>query len=135
MANKIHTLIGPDISIIGDISYEGIVHLDASVEGSIVANKSKKSKLYINKSSVVKGYVDATNIAINGTVYGNVYAYDMLQLGSDAVIQGNIFYKSIEMEVGAKINGKLIVCGSEQELDLHKLDFESSTNSNTITAN
>ena len=63
MANKIHTLLGSDISIVGDISYEGIVHIEASVEGSLVANKSKESKLYINKASIVKGYVDATNIA------------------------------------------------------------------------
>ena len=86
MVNKIHTLLGSDISIVGDISYEGIVHIEASVEGSLVANKSKESKLYINKASIVKGYVDATNIAINGTVYGNVYAYELLQLGSDAII-------------------------------------------------
>ena len=135
MANKIHTLLGSDISIVGDISYEGIVHIEASVEGSLVANKSKESKLYINKASIVKGYVDATNIAINGTVYGNVYAYELLQLGSDAIIKGNIFYKSIEMEVGAKIDGRLIICSSHEELDLHKLDIESNINSNTIVTN
>tara|TARA_B100000035_G_C20974824_1_gene542696 strand:- start:339 stop:746 length:408 start_codon:yes stop_codon:yes gene_type:complete len=135
MANKIHTLLGSDISIVGDISYEGIVHIEASIEGSLVANKSKESKLYINKASIVKGYVDATNIAINGTVYGNVYAYELLQLGSDAIIKGNIFYKSIEMEVGAKIDGRLVICSSHEELDLHKLDIESNINSNTIVTN
>ena len=135
MANKIHTLIGSDISIIGDISYEGIVHIEASVEGSLVANKSKDSKLYINKTSIIKGYVDATNVAINGTIFGNVYAYELLQLGSDAVVKGNIFYKSIEMEVGAKIDGRLVICSSYDELDLHKLDIESDVNSNTITTN
>ena len=135
MANKIHTLIGSDISIIGDISYEGIVHIEASVEGSLVANKSKDSKLYINKTSIIKGYVDATNVAINGTIFGNVYAYELLQLGSDAVVKGNIFYKSIEMEVGAKIDGRLVICSSHDELDLHKLDIESDVNSNTITTN
>ena len=135
MANRIHTLLGSDISIVGDISYEGIVHIEASIEGSLVANKSKESKLYINKASIVKGYVDATNIAINGTVYGNVYAYELLQLGSDAIIKGNIFYKSIEMEVGAKIDGRLVICSSHEELDLHKLDIESNINSNTIVTN
>ena len=90
--------------------------------------------MYIIKH-IVKGYVDATNIAINGTVYGNVYAYELLQLGSDAIIKGNIFYKSIEMEVGAKIDGRLVICGSHEELDLHKLDIESNKNSNTIVTN
>lgn len=135
MSNKINTLIGADIVIKGDILYEGIVHIEASVEGSLISNKNKESKLYINKSSVIKGFVDASDVAINGTVYGNVYVHNLLQLGSDAFIKGNIYYKSIEMEVGAKIDGRLVVCDSKEELDLHKIDIESKRNSTTIESN
>jgi cytoskeletal protein CcmA (bactofilin family) len=135
MSNKINTLIGSDIVIKGDIIYQGTVHIEASVEGSLISNKNKESKLYINKSSVIRGFVDASNVAINGTVYGNVYVCDLLQLGSDAFIKGNIYYKSIEMEVGAKIDGRLVVCDSKEELDLHKIDIESKGNSTTIKGN
>ena len=135
MSNKINTLIGSDIVVKGDILYQGTVHIEASVEGSLVADKNKESKLYINKSSVVKGYVDAANVAINGTVYGNVYVYHLLQLGSEAFIKGDIYYKSIEMEVGAKIDGRLVVCDTKEELDLHKIDIESKGNSTTIKGN
>ena len=135
MSNKINTLIGSDLVIKGDILYQGTVHIEASVEGSLVADKNKESKLYINKSSVVKGYIDAANVAINGAVYGNVYVYDLLQLGSEAFIKGDIYYKSIEMEVGAKIDGRLVVCDSKEELDLHKIDIESKGNSTTIKGN
>ena len=135
MSNKINTLIGSDIVIKGDIIYQGTVHIEASVEGSLISNKNKESKLYINKSSVIRGFVDASNVAINGTVYGNVYVYDLLQLGSDAFIKGNIYYKSIEMEVGAKIDGRLVACDSKEELDLHKIDIESKGNSTTIKDN
>ena len=133
MGSKINTLIGPDISIIGEIKYEGIIHIECNVEGSLVANKKKDSKLYINKPSIVRGSVDALNVAINGTVYGNVYAYGLIQLGSDAVIKGDIFYKSIEMEVGAKIDGRLVVCDSDKKIELYKIDIESKGNSTTIT--
>ena len=133
MSSKINTLIGPDISIIGEIKYEGVIHIEASVDGSLVANKKKDSKLYINKTSIVRGSVDALNVAINGTVYGNVYAYGLIQLGSDAVIKGDIFYKSIEMEVGAKIDGRLVVCDSDKKIELYKIDIESKGNSTTIT--
>ena len=121
MTSKINTLIGSDIFIKGDISYEGIIHIESSVEGSLIAKKDKESKLYVNKSSVVEGYVDATNVAINGTVIGNVYSYNLLQLGPEA----SIYYKSLEMEVGAKIDGRLVVCQSNDEIDLYKLDIES----------
>jgi len=125
MGNKINTLIGTDISIIGDIFYKGIVHVEASVEGSLVAHKDKDSKLFINKSSVIKGSVEGTDVAINGTVYGNVYVHNLLQLGSDAFVKGNIYYKSIEMEVGAKIDGRLTICSTDKELDKIKIDIES----------
>ena len=133
MTEKINSLIGSDISIVGNVFFTGTVHLDASVDGSLVADKSSKSKLYINNKSKVKGYVEGTYLAINGTVYGNIYAYDLLQLGSDALIKGDVYYKSIEMEVGAKIDGRLIVCDSAEELDVYKIDIESKGNSNTIT--
>ena len=125
MGNKINTLIGTDISIIGDIFYEGIVHVEASIEGSILARKGKDSKLFINKSAVIKGSLDGTDVAINGTVYGNVYVHNLLQLGSDAIVKGNIYYKSIEMEVGAKIDGRLTICSTDEELDQIKIDIES----------
>tara|TARA_B110000259_G_scaffold14944_1_gene15761 strand:- start:722 stop:1102 length:381 start_codon:yes stop_codon:yes gene_type:complete len=125
MGNKINTLIGADISIIGDIFYEGIVHVEASVEGSLIALKDKNSKLFINKTCVIKGNVDGTDVAINGTVYGNVYVHNLLQLGSDAFVKGNIYYKSIEMEVGAKIDGRLTICSTDEELDQIKIDIES----------
>ena len=132
MGSKINTLIGPDISIIGEIKYEGVIHIEASVEGSLIANKEKDSKLYINKSSFVRGSVDALNVAINGTVHGNVFAYGLIQLGADAVIKGDIYYKSIEMEVGAKIDGRLVVCDSDEKIELYKIDIESKGNSTTI---
>ena len=46
MANKINTLIGSDISIVGNISYEGVIHVEANVKGSLIANKERESKLY-----------------------------------------------------------------------------------------
>ena len=132
MGSKINTLIGPDISIIGEIKYEGVIHIEANVEGSLVANKKKDSKLFINQSSFIRGSVDALNVAINGTINGNVYAYGLIQLGADAVVKGDIFYKSIEMEVGAKIDGRLVVCDSDEKIELYKIDIESKGNSTTI---
>ena len=132
MGDKINSLIGKDILITGELRYEGVVHIEATVNGSLVAIKDKDSKLYINKPSVVKGSVDALNVAINGTINGNVYAHGLIQLGSDAIINGDIFYKSIEMEVGAKIDGRMIVCDTDKKIELYKIDIESKKNSTTI---
>ncbi len=132
MSKKINTLIGSDISIVGNVTYEGIVHIEGDIKGSLVAIRDKESKLFINKLSTITGYVDASNVAIDGMVLGNVYAYELLQLGSNANIQGDIYYKSLEMEVGAKVDGRLINCNNKEDIDHHKLDIESAVNSNTI---
>ena len=132
MSKKINTLIGSDISIVGNVTYEGIVHIEGDIKGSLVAIRDKESKLFINKLSTITGYVDASNVAIDGMVLGNVYAYELLQLGSNANIQGDIYYKSLEMEVGAKVDGRLINCNNKEDIDHHKLDIESAANSNTI---
>ena len=132
MSKKINTLIGSDISIIGNVTYEGIVHIEGDIKGSLTAIKDKESKLYINKLSTITGYVDASNAAIDGKVLGNVYAYELLQLGSNANIQGDIYYKSLDMEVGAKVDGRLINCSNQEDIDHYKLDIESAVNSTTI---
>ena len=132
MSKKINTLIGSDISIVGNVTYEGIVHIEGDIKGSLVAIRDKESKLFINKLSTITGYVDASNVAIDGMVLGNVYAYELIQLGSNANIQGDIYYKSLEMEVGAKVDGRLINCSNKEDIDHHKLDIESVVNSNTI---
>ena len=135
MGNKINTLIGSDISIVGNISYEGVIHVEANVKGSLIANKERESKLFINKSSTITGYVDALNAAIDGKIIGNVYAYELLQLGANAVINGDIYYNSLEMEVGAKVDGRLINCDSKEDIDHYKLDIETVANHNTINSN
>ena len=135
MTTKINSLIGCDISINGDIVYDGTVHIEAKITGSLTANKDKKSKLYINKASIIYGNINATDVAVNGKIHGNVYAYELLQLGSEAFVKGDIYYKAIEMEVGAKIDGRLILCENNEELDLYKIDIESKENSNTIKDN
>ena len=80
MSKKINTLIGSDISIIGNVTYEGIVHVEGDIKGSLTAIKDKESKLYINKLSTITGYVDASNVAIDGKVLGNVYALSLIHI-------------------------------------------------------
>ena len=45
--------------------------------------------------------------SINGSVKGNIYSADNLELTKGAVVAGDVFYNLIEMAVGAKVNGGL----------------------------
>ena len=47
MANKINTLIGSDISIVGNISYEGVIHVEANVKGSLIAKRRENQNFLL----------------------------------------------------------------------------------------
>jgi cytoskeletal protein CcmA (bactofilin family) len=48
------------------------------------------------------------NLVLNGSVNGDVYASEHIQLAANARIKGNVYYKVIEIARGAQVNGSLI---------------------------
>ena len=45
--------------------------------------------------------------SISGSVKGNIYSADNLELTKGAVVTGDVFYNLIEMSMGSKIDGNL----------------------------
>ena len=56
----------------------------------------------------VEGEIRVPSASISGSVKGNIYSADNLELTKGAVVTGDVFYNLIEMAIGAEINGKLI---------------------------
>lgn len=98
------TLISSDTAIQGNVKFTGVMHLEGAVQGNIT---SEDGLLAVAKSGDVEGDIHAPRIVIDGTVRGNVYASEHLELVSGAVIEGNVFYQVIEMAKGAQVNGGL----------------------------
>ena len=61
----------------------------------------------VSESATVTGALHADHIIISGTVKGPVYASVMLELQPKARIEGDVFYRSLEMHRGATIAGQL----------------------------
>jgi len=75
----------------------------------------------------VIGEIHVPHIVINGVVRGNVYAGEHIELASKAMVNGNVYYKSMEMMLGAQINGSLLYSDKPQmQLIEHKPDAASS---------
>ena len=68
-----------------------------------------------------EGEIRVPNVVINGVVSGDVYAAEQVQLNANARINGNVYYRLIEMEIGAEVNGSLVHLGdgSDARLKLH----------------
>ena len=56
---------------------------------------------------------------INGTINGNVYASEKLELSHKACITGNVHYNVLEMASGASVNGNMLHENKERQLLEH----------------
>ena len=105
---EIRTLLGQGTRIVGDLIFEGGLHLDGSVEGNVLALAGTQAVVTIGASGTVRGSVEAPQVIVEGTVEGDVFASERVELGPCARVVGNVVYRLIEMASGAEVNGKLV---------------------------
>ena len=105
---QIDSLIGQQTEINGEIMFSGGLHIDGLVEGNITAPDNSGAVLTLSEQGSIKGEVRVPNIILNGTVLGNVYAEEHIELAPNARVTGNVYYNLIEMSVGAEVNGSLV---------------------------
>lgn len=101
------SLIAAGTEIRGDVQFSGRLHVDGKIEGSIRAD-SGDAVLTLSNHAQITGEIQAPHIVINGAVNGDVTAGERLELASNARVEGNVYYKVLEMSAGAQINGKMV---------------------------
>ena len=103
------TLIGRQTEIMGDVHFSGGLHVDGKVKGKVIAEGGNKlASLSVSESGTIEGDTRVPTITLNGRVIGDVYATERIHLAARARVSGNVYYKVIEMEAGAEINGQLV---------------------------
>lgn len=107
-AVQIDTLVGPMSKVVGDVFYGGGLQVEGTIEGNVLAKCEDKCVLVVSDMGVVEGEIRGTFIIIDGTVHGDIYASEGIELKSGAKINGDIYYASLGMTVGAEVNGKLV---------------------------
>ena len=107
-STRIDTLIGQHTHIKGDISFSGGLRVDGSIAGNINATGDTESVLTLSEQGAIEGEIRVPNLIINGSISGNVYASEHVELASKAKINGNVYYHLLEMAMGCEVNGQLI---------------------------
>jgi cytoskeletal protein CcmA (bactofilin family) len=107
-STRIDTLLGRTANLNGDLEFSGGLHLDGRINGNVRSSAEDGGALSVSESGFIEGRVEVTNIVMNGTVNGDMYARERLVLGGKARVNGNVYYGVIEMAPGAVITGKLI---------------------------
>ena len=111
----IKSLIAQGSHIDGNVKFAEGLRVDGEVVGDILASPEQASILVISESAVVQGKIHADHVIINGTVHGPVHARELLELQPKARIEGDVYYKALEMHQGAMITGQLRPIDAEEK--------------------
>ncbi|MBI4999031.1 MAG: polymer-forming cytoskeletal protein [Rhodocyclales bacterium] len=109
--NRIDTLIGAGTTITGDIAFSGGLRIDGEINGNVHATGSQASTLVVSEHARIAGEVSVAHLVINGAVNGPVISSGFLELQAKARVTGDIQYNSIEMHLGAVVEGRMIHTG------------------------
>jgi len=119
-SSKIDTLIGQSIELDGDLNFSGGLHLDGKINGNVSSERGSNSVLVVSEQGEISGDVSVPYAVINGTIKGNVYASEKLELSHKACITGNVHYNVLEMASGASVNGNMLHDTKDRQLLEHQ---------------
>lgn len=108
MANSGSTfsVIGPDVTIRGNIEATVDLHVDGKVHGDIAC-----ASLVQGEGSHVEGEIKAETARLSGEVKGRIEAKNLVVL-KGAKIEGDVSYETLTIEQGAKVNGRFAPLGA-----------------------
>ena len=107
---KVSTVIGQGTRLTGDLQFAGGLHLDGTVIGNVAAEAGTQATLTVSEMGCIEGDVRVNNLILNGTIVGDVYASERVELANKARVTGTVHYRLLEMAMGAEVNGQLVHC-------------------------
>ena len=105
---RIDSLIGAGTVVHGDVTFKGGLRIDGHVNGNVIAAEAEPGTLVVSAEARIEGEIRVSHVVINGTVNGPIAVGDHLELQAKARIVGDVTYRTLEMHVGAVIEGRLI---------------------------
>jgi cytoskeletal protein CcmA (bactofilin family) len=106
--NRINSLIGIGTKIEGNVFFSGGLRVDGTIKGNVSETGDQPSTLVLSEQARIEGVIRVSHVVINGTVIGPVQAQEYVELQSKSRVTGDVFYKTLEMHVGAIVEGKLV---------------------------
>jgi len=94
------SVIGPDLTINGNLVSKGEVQIDGEVRGDI-----QGTYVFIGEKARITGSIVAEEIVVRGHVMGSVRGKRVM-LQSSSHVEGDIFHQALAIEQGAFFEGK-----------------------------
>jgi cytoskeletal protein CcmA (bactofilin family) len=99
------TILGPDASFKGELSFEKGMRLMGRFEGKV----NTPGRLHITREAKMAADVEAGGIVVEGEVQGNLSANDRIELKNSARYEGDLRASKLIVEEGAAFNGHVSV--------------------------
>lgn len=106
--SNIECLIGAGTTIEGNITFAGGLRVDGRVRGDVIAAEAKPGTLVLSEHAQIEGAIRVSHVVINGTVVGPVHAAEYVELQAKANVTGDVYYKTLEIQLGAVVQGRLV---------------------------
>lgn len=94
------SVIGADLSIVGNLVSTGHLHIDGSVQGDI-----QGVNILVRETAKVTGTISGQEVIVQGEVLGSVKA-ERVVLAASCKLEGDVFHQSLIIEQGAYFEGK-----------------------------
>ena len=99
------TILGPDASFKGELSFEKGMRLMGRFEGKV----NTPGRLHITREAKMAADVEAGGIVVEGEVQGNLSANDRIELKNSARYEGDLRASKLVVDEGAIFNGHVSV--------------------------
>lgn len=75
------------------------------LEGEIIGNVRCAGRIVLSPKASIKGNVSCHTMICEGNIKGNIKAQDSIHLHSTAILEGDIEYRTLQIDKGAVFNG------------------------------
>jgi cytoskeletal protein CcmA (bactofilin family) len=99
-SKMVPSIIGEDLTIIGNVTSKGEIQVDGEIQGDIHCGS-----LLLGDKSQVQGSVIAEDVVVRGKVVGSIRGL-RVTLQAQSHVEGDIFHQSLAIEQGAYFEGK-----------------------------
>ena len=94
------SVIGPDLTIMGNLISNGEVQVDGEVQGDLHG-----THVVIGEKARITGGVNAEEVVVRGHVMGSIRGRKVM-LQSSSHVEGDVHHQSLAIEQGAYFEGK-----------------------------
>lgn len=95
----------------GEIGFKDMLRINGHIAGRVF---SEKGTLIVDASARVDANIEVAVAKISGTVNGDVIGHERVEVGPEAIVNGNISTRSICIKPGAVFSGECRILKDEQ---------------------